>query len=71
MPEPHEHHRSYLLRLWLAGNGNVPQWRMSLEDTRTQQRHGFADLASLLAFLEGQIREVQPHSIEQRDTDVD
>jgi hypothetical protein len=48
-------HHSYLLRVWRAGNGNAPEWRCSLEDTRTRERHGFADLASLLAFLEEQI----------------
>ena len=54
-PGPSQQHRAYLLRLWRAGNGNASQWRMSLEDTRTHERHGFNDLASMLAFLEGQI----------------
>lgn len=54
-PEPSQQHQSYLLRLWRAGNGNAPQWRMSLEDARTHQRHGFNDLASMVAFLEEQI----------------
>jgi hypothetical protein len=53
---PQQLHRSYLLRIWRAGNGNAPEWRCSLEDTRTRERHGFADLASLLAFLEEQIQ---------------
>ena len=59
-----QRHRSFLLRLWRAGNGNAPQWRMLLEDTRTHERHGFVDLASLLAFLEEQIGDdVQPRPI--------
>ena len=49
-------YRSYLLRLWQAGNGNAPQWRMSLEDAHTHERHGFNDLSSLVVFLEQQIR---------------
>jgi hypothetical protein len=53
---PSQQHRSYLLRLWRAGNGSLPQWRMSLEDTRTHERHGFNDPASMVAFLEEQIR---------------
>ncbi len=48
-------HRSYLLRLWRAGNGNAPEWRMSLEDVVTHERHGFVDLASMVLFLEQQI----------------
>ena len=55
-PASREQHQSYLLRLWRAGNGNAPEWRMSLEDTRTHERRGFADLPSLVAFLEQQIR---------------
>ena len=69
--ESQQLHRSYLLRVWRAGNGNAPQWRCSLEDTRTRERHGFADLPSLLAFLQGQIGETPSHSIEQRDTGDD
>jgi hypothetical protein len=68
---PQQLHRSYLLRVWRAGNGNAPEWRCSLEDTRTRERHGFADLASLLAFLEQQIEKGQPHAIERRDTGTD
>ncbi len=51
-PRARQHHRSYLLRLWRAGNGNAPEWRFSLEDARTHERHGFADLISVMAFLE-------------------
>jgi hypothetical protein len=43
---------SYLLRLWRAGNGDAPQWRLSLEDTQTHSLQGFEDLSSLVAFLE-------------------
>jgi hypothetical protein len=43
---------SFLLRLWRAGNGEAPQWRLSLEDTQTHSLHGFEDLAGLVAFLE-------------------
>lgn len=50
-------HLSYLLRVWRAGNSPAPEWRCLLEDTRTRERRGFADLASLLAFLEQQIGE--------------
>ena len=71
--KPQQLHRSFLLRLWRAGNGHAPEWRYSLEDVRTHERHGFADLASLVVFLEGQIgdRARQQQIIEPRDTSVD
>ena len=45
----HEAHCSYLLRLWSAGADGG--WRASLQSIQTGQRHMFADLESLLAFL--------------------
>lgn len=52
MTDPRRY-RVYLLRLWLAeGEDGRPAWRAALEDARTGERHGFADLARLCAFLE-------------------
>jgi hypothetical protein len=51
-----QHYRSYLLRLWQAGNAKESIWRASLEDVRSGERCGFADLSSLFAFLEEQAR---------------
>ena len=48
-------HYSYLLRLWQAGDSNSPAWRITLEDVSTRERHGFADLAGLAAFLDARI----------------
>ncbi len=45
---------SFLLRLWLAGNSSQPQWRASLEDTRTGERLGFASLEDLCRYLRQQ-----------------
>jgi hypothetical protein len=54
MTEPRRY-RAYILRLWLAeGDDGQPVWRAALEDARTNERHGFADLARLCAFLEAQ-----------------
>jgi hypothetical protein len=53
-----QQHRSFLLRFWQAGNGGTPEWRFSLEDVRTHERHGFVDLASLMAFLEAQVEQL-------------
>jgi hypothetical protein len=46
---------SYLLRIWQAGNGQAPEWRVLLEDTSTHQRWTFNSSAQLCAFLEAQI----------------
>ena len=55
MAKEQRRYNSYLLRIWQVGNGNVPEWRLSLEETRTRERHGFANLAVLMAFLEQQM----------------
>jgi hypothetical protein len=51
--EPLEY-QSYLLRLWRAYNHGQAVWRASLESAQTGERHSFADLESLFAFLEQQ-----------------
>lgn len=47
-------HQSYLLRLWRSGVDG--SWRASLQSVQTSERHMFADLDSLLAFLVEQSR---------------
>jgi hypothetical protein len=50
-----QRYRAYLLRLWQAdGDDGRPAWRAALEDARTGERRGFADLARLCVFLEAQ-----------------
>jgi hypothetical protein len=52
MTEPRRY-RAYLLRLWQTdGDDGHPVWRASLEDARSGERRGFADLARLCTFLE-------------------
>jgi hypothetical protein len=47
---------AYLLRLWrITSDGNLV-WRASVESPHTGERHGFADLQVLFAFLEEQTR---------------
>ena len=54
----HRRYRAYLLRVWQADDADgLPVWRAALEDARTGERHGFADLARLCAFLEQQTEE--------------
>ena len=47
-------YNAYLLRLWRVNSGRSTMWHASLEDSRTGERKGFADLQGLLAFLEEQ-----------------
>ena len=45
-------YQAYLLRLWLA-NGeatSTAEWRVSLEDSHTGKRSGFASLEHILPF---------------------
>jgi hypothetical protein len=46
---------AYLIRLWRVDDGQRAIWRASLQDVRTGQRHGFADLDSACRFLRAQI----------------
>ena len=50
-------YRTYLLRLWQVNLGPETAWHASLEDSRTGERKGFADLTGLCAFLEEQIND--------------
>jgi hypothetical protein len=45
---------AYLLRLRPASSAGTRVWRASLANVQTSERIGFADLASLVAFLEAQ-----------------
>jgi hypothetical protein len=45
-------YQSYLLRLWRAGGGKA--CRVMLEHVDSHERHGFADLEDLCAFLREQ-----------------
>ena len=47
---------SYLLRLWQAGNGDAPEWRIVVDDVRTQERQAFASVDQLATFLQEQMR---------------
>jgi hypothetical protein len=50
----HEERHSYLLRLWRSGAEGG--WHASLQSVQTGERHMFADMESLLAFLVEQLR---------------
>jgi hypothetical protein len=68
MSTEQQHYLAYMLRLWQVSSDGEPIWRTSLESPHTGERHGFADLEKLFAFLEEQTggqpkREGQPKDI--------
>jgi hypothetical protein len=52
MPVQSPDYMAYLLRLWSVRDVDAIQWRASLEDAQTGERHGFADLDRLCEFLQ-------------------
>ncbi len=61
-------YHAYLLRLWRVNSGRATVWHASLEDSRTGERQGFANLRRLLEFLEAQTSNVeQPGACERKD----
>jgi hypothetical protein len=47
-------YQTYLLRLWRARCEGRWQWRAFIESPHTGERHGFASLEELFAFLSQQ-----------------
>ena len=46
---------SFLLRIWLVRNGEIPYWRFSLEDIRSGDVIGFETLQDLFSYLENSL----------------
>jgi len=53
--EPEPQYQSYLMRLWRADRDKA--WRVMLESVATHERHGFADVEGLCAFLHEQMKD--------------
>jgi hypothetical protein len=56
MPTESRRYLAYMLRLWQVGGEGELAWRASLESPHTGERHGFASLEALFAFLEEKTR---------------
>ena len=68
------HYRSYLLTLWEERSQDAKTpivWRFSLEDPRTGQRHGFADLEALVIALEKEIMAIKANEKNEKEHDED
>ena len=68
---------AYLVRLWTVSQDGGVVWRVSAEDAHTGERRGFADLASLHAFLQeataaqsGQARDESNAAVPDHTQDV-
>jgi hypothetical protein len=59
---------SFLLRLWLAGDDDRPEWRLVLVAPLTGETHGFASLEALTAFLQARMDEANPPEAENPET---
>lgn len=51
---------AYMLRLWSSEQDGNPVWRASLENAHDSERHVFADMESLIAFLLARTEEPYP-----------
>ena len=60
---------SYMLRLWETKDGEKRVWRASLESPGSGKRRGFADLESLLEFLEAQTTQAAAQAQEDSGED--
>jgi len=69
MSDESDAYQTYLLRLWRARCGGQWQWRASLESRHTGERHLFAGLGQLFAFLgercEGEAENLRRDEAEQ------
>jgi hypothetical protein len=61
---------SYVLRLWLAGDNDLPEWRLVLIDPQTGERCGFASLDALTDYLQARMNEVTSPEAEVHTTNL-
>ena len=66
---------AYLLRLWQVRDKGQVRWRCSTENVHTGEQRGFADLAELYTFLEGEVGQVDkdqhPANVAEKGGDID
>jgi hypothetical protein len=58
---------AYLLRMWQVNDGGNSVWRASVESPHTGERHGFANLELLFAFLEEKTGELAQREEQAKD----
>jgi hypothetical protein len=55
MNDPRRKYVAYLLRLWQVRDKGQVAWRASTENVHTGEQRGFAGLADLFTFFEGEV----------------
>jgi hypothetical protein len=68
MNDDRDGYQAYLLRLWRVPSQGRWQWRASLESPHTRERHAFAGLEQLFAFLGERCEGQMPAMTETRGT---
>ena len=58
---------AYMLRLWQVSSDGEPIWRASVESPHSGERHGFANLEMLFAFLEAKTVELAQREEQAKD----
>jgi hypothetical protein len=64
MSDEPEGYQTYLLRLWYVQVQGKTQWRASIESPHTGERHLFANLEQLFAFLRERCKSEGPGMLE-------
>jgi hypothetical protein len=54
MSDDKSRYLAFLVRMWQSSDESEPIWRASVDNPHTAERHYFADLEALFAFLEEQ-----------------
>ena len=68
MDDEPDAYQTYVLRLWRARCQGKWQWRASIESLHTGERHSFASLEQLFAYLSEQCDRQVPAMTETRGT---
>jgi len=63
-------YNSYLLRMWQVPTSEEYTWRIQLENVRTGEKRGFANLEELLSYLNQVTAETKEISGEGSHTEV-
>ena len=58
---------AHMLRMWQVNDDGNPVWRASVESPHTGERHGFANLELLFAFLEEKTGELAQREEQAKD----
>jgi hypothetical protein len=60
-------YQAYMLRMWRVEAEEGTVWRASVESAHTGERHGFANLELLFAFLEEKTGELAQREVRPKD----